>query len=228
MKARQLVVHHLEKISGRILEDAPESIRTLIRRRCGVYALYRKGKLHYVGLASNLMNRIGHHLKDRHRGRWDTFSVYLTKQDEHIKELESLLLRIAAPSGNGQGGKFVASSSLLRPLERLMSDADADRRARLLGGLVARRRRRAKASRAKGSRVLAGVFDRRIPIRAWYKERMLRGSLRRDGYVSFRGRRYESPTAAAEAAIGRTRNGWRFWRYRDERGEWVQLERLRR
>src|SRR2546425_7734360 len=86
MKQRQLVIQHLERISGRLLEDAPRCIRQLIRRRCGVYALYRRGKLYYVGLAGNLMGRIEHHLKDRHKGTWDTFSVYLTIRDEHIKE----------------------------------------------------------------------------------------------------------------------------------------------
>lgn len=51
-------------------------------------------------------------MKDRHYGSWDRFSVYLTLRDEHIRELESLLLRIVKPQGNKQGGKFVKSQNL--------------------------------------------------------------------------------------------------------------------
>ena len=41
----------------------------MIKRRAGVYALYRKQeKLYYVGLASNLMGRSKAHLRDRHTG----------------------------------------------------------------------------------------------------------------------------------------------------------------
>jgi hypothetical protein len=40
------------------------------------------------------MGRLKGHLRDCHKGLWDRFSVYLTSDAEHIKELESLLLRI--------------------------------------------------------------------------------------------------------------------------------------
>lgn len=72
---RQLVLQHLEGVSGRILDECPELIRQIIRRRSGVYALYRRDKLYYVGLASNLMSRLTSHLRDRHRKVWDTISV---------------------------------------------------------------------------------------------------------------------------------------------------------
>ena len=84
---KRLVTQHLEGISWRVLEEYPEIVRKLIRRQAGVYALYRRNKLYYVGLASNLMGRLKSHLRDRHNGAWDKFSVYLTVRDEHIKEL---------------------------------------------------------------------------------------------------------------------------------------------
>jgi hypothetical protein len=65
-----------------------------VRRRQGVYALYRRKKTYYVGLASNLRSRLVHHLKDRHGDSWDRFSGYFTIGDTHLKELESLNLRI--------------------------------------------------------------------------------------------------------------------------------------
>jgi hypothetical protein len=68
--------------------------------------------LHYVGLAGNLRSRLAHHLKDRHRDSWDRFSVYLTIGDSHLKELESLILRIVKPSGNKIKGKFQKSEDI--------------------------------------------------------------------------------------------------------------------
>ena len=55
---------------------------------------------------------------------------------------------------------------------------DADRRARILGGHVARRLRRRRTRDAKGSLVLAGLVDRRLPLRAQWKTRKLRATLR--------------------------------------------------
>jgi hypothetical protein len=225
---RQLVLQHLELVSWRVLEERSEIVQALIRRRHGVYALYRKDKLYYVGLATNLMGRLQTHLKDRHHGVWDRFSVYLTAHDDHIKEMESLILRITAPVGNKQSGKFSASENLLLVLNRAMSEADADLRARLLGGTVARRRRRAKTRRTKGTLALAGVVDRRLPLRARYKDKEFRATLRTDGQLSFSRQMYESPTGAARAAVGRAINGWTFWTFRNAKREWVPLAQLRK
>ena len=85
MKDKQLVLEHLEDLSGRVLEEYPEEVKALIRRRSGIYALYRRDKLYYVGLANNLMLRLKQHLRDRHNGVWDRFGVYLTVHNEHIQ-----------------------------------------------------------------------------------------------------------------------------------------------
>lgn len=225
---RQLVLQHLENVSWRLLSEYPDLVRKMIRRRSGIYALYRRNKLYYVGLASNLMGRLNGHLRDRHHGLWDRFSVYLTVRDEHIKELESLVLRIVHPSGNKQTGKFARSQGLLQALDRLMRDADADRRARLLGGYVAERRTRIKTAKGKGARVLAGIWDRSTPLRGWHKGRILRATVRTDGRIHFAKTFYDTPSAAAAVAVGHTCNGWSFWHHRNEKGEWVPLKAFKR
>src|SRR5678815_1561376 len=111
-----LLLGYLEKISWRVLDQYPQLVKEMIRHKSGVYALYRQDKLYYVGLAKNLMGRLRGYLKDRHRGSWDRFSVYLTVNDAHMKQLESLLLRIARPSGNRVSGGFGGSASLYRTL----------------------------------------------------------------------------------------------------------------
>jgi len=43
-KCAQLVCRHLENISREALERDPEIIHQCVRRRQGVYALYRRGR----------------------------------------------------------------------------------------------------------------------------------------------------------------------------------------
>jgi hypothetical protein len=209
------------------MEAYPDTVRRLIRRRSGLYALYRKDKLYYVGLASNLMGRLRSHLRDRHKGLWDRFSVYLTSDDKHIKELESLVLRIVSPKGNRVMGRFGRAADLYRALNREMAETDAEQRAHFLGGAAQARLRRRRARGATGAKALAGLSTQRTPLRAKHKGKSYRASLRKDGQVRYRGRLYPSPTAAARAVVGRTVNGWHFWRYKDK-GEWVRLSQLRR
>jgi hypothetical protein len=114
MLDQPLVSQYLETISGTALEKYQKVIREYVKRRHGIYALYRRDRLYYVGLASNLRNRLNHHLKDKHKGRWDRFSVYLTIGDKHLQELESLVLRIVQPEGNSQRGKFKRAQDLKR------------------------------------------------------------------------------------------------------------------
>src|SRR5438094_371188 len=104
-KSPQLVCQHLENIGRTALERYQKIIRRYVHGRHGVYALYKRDKLYYVGLAGNLSWRLKHHLKDRHGESWDKFSVYLTIGDSHLRELESLVLRITMPKGNKQKGK---------------------------------------------------------------------------------------------------------------------------
>lgn len=113
-KAKPLVIEHLEGISRAAISRYPDIITEFVRRKSGVYALYRGEALYYVGLARNLRSRLHGHLRDRHAEAWDRFNVYLTQGDEHLKELESLVLRIAAPVGNRVAGKFMNSQDLRR------------------------------------------------------------------------------------------------------------------
>jgi len=223
-----LLTGYLEGISWRVFEHYPAALKGLIYREGGVYALYNRRKLFYVGLASDLNWRLKAHLKDRLAGKWDRFSVYLAREDHHIRQLESLLLRIAKPPGNRVQGSFRRSVNMYRALNNKMSTADADQRATLLGGHVERNRRRRKTRNEKGTVVLAGLVDRRIPLVAPLKGKTHRATLRRDGFISYKGKRYRSPSAAGAEAAGRGVNGWHFWRYRNAAGKWVRLKEMRR
>jgi vacuolar-type H+-ATPase subunit H len=228
-KHKPLVSQYLEAISGTALDKYQRVIRAYVRQRHGVYALYRRDKLYYVGLAKNLRNRLKHHLKDKHRGKWDRFSVYLTIGDSHLKELESLLLRIVQPTGNAQRGKFAKADDLKRRLARDMkkyyqSEVDA-----LLNRKRADLEQEAERIVAETSnRPLAGLVDKRYKLRVRYKGKWYRARLRSDGRIRYGGKLYDSPSAAGHAVRKKPTNGWWFWTYERAPGDWVQLRELRR
>ena len=62
-KRAQLVSQHLENISHEVLSKYQDVIRSYVRGRQGIYALYRKNELYYVGLAGNLRSRLKSHLR---------------------------------------------------------------------------------------------------------------------------------------------------------------------
>lgn len=190
--------------------------------------VYKGERLYYVGLATNLMGWVKQHLKDRHAKRWDKFSVYLASRDEHIKPLESLLLRIALPTGNRVQGRLANAMDLRRDLHRAMKDRDKQNHASLLGGSVARRLVRNATATARGTLVLQGRLDRRKRLCATYKGKEYTATLRKSGYIAYAGEKYPSPTAAARAIVGRNVNGWRFWHYRVPRKGWRPLAELRK
>jgi hypothetical protein len=226
--ARERIVRaYLERVSWKVLDQWRPIIVDCIRGQAGIYALYKGDKLYYVGLARNLMGRVNHHLKDRHKGKWERFSVYLTVNDEHVRSLEALLLRIIDLSGNRVKGKLGNAQDLARQIKREAAERARDEAATLLGGRYIRHRRRQRIRKSDGVEGLRGLVERRLPLRATYKGKDFRASLRRDGRISFKGRIYESPSKAASIAIGRGANGWHFWRYRDEKRKWVKLVRLK-
>src|SRR4030043_1000577 len=114
-KTRSVIAGHLEKIGARVLDDFSSVITDIIKGNQGIYALFKKDRLYYVGLARNLKGRIKSHVRDRHQNKWTHFSLYIIRKEEHIKEIESLVLRISYPKGNSIRGKLKQSKDL-RPL----------------------------------------------------------------------------------------------------------------
>lgn len=224
-----LVSQYLEGISRTALAEYQQFFREQAKRRNGVYALYRRKKLYYVGLARDLRGRLKTHLRDQHGESWDRFSMYLTVGDDHIKERESMVLRIVRPSGNRQGGKFAKAQNLRREFTRRVKQDAAAHLSELLGVEDGRKPvvlRAGSASRA----VLAAYISRPLRLRARYKGKVLKARVLRSGVISFAGKRFQSPSMAACAALPHRRaiNGWHFWTYERVPGDWVQLRELRK
>jgi hypothetical protein len=222
------VCEHLENISREALEQHQfqSIIRAYVRRRQGVYALYRRGKLYYVGLATNLRARLKTHLKDRHSTSWDRFSVYLTIGDSHLRELEALILRVVRPKGNKQKGKLTGSEDMRRRLARDLKQSFQQNLLEITGRYA--KPIKDEIETKDHQPPLAGYIKGRLKLRARYNGKLVRAQVRGDGQIRFAGELYESPSAAARACRGRASNGWTFWEYERARGDWVRLDELRR
>jgi len=232
----QLVCQHLEGISRTLFEKYPEVVR-YFKGRHGIYALYKGNRLFYVGLASNLRSRLHHHLRDQHRQSWDRFSIYLTLSDEHLRELESLVLRIASPKGNVQAGKFTRSQDLHRSVRRIIRDIQKREQMDILGeDILPQKIQKQEISKDKG--ILAQYINKRFHIRFRYKDKLYIAHVRRDGWITFaaesadakrfKDKIFKSPSLAASEISGHSMNGWHNWKYERSPGEWVLIDELRK
>jgi len=225
-KGSHLVVQHLEAAHSRVLEHYKQVLREFLKGRHGIYALYKRTRLYYVGLASNLRSRLRHHLKDRHAGLWDRFSLYITSTHDHLRELEALALRIAAPKGNKSRTKFARSQNLKKYFRRRIAESQ-----RLeLDELFSISEEATPPPKAGPRSELQSLVTRKLPIRMDFKGKRYRASIKADGTIRFKGRRFTSPSVAAYKASGsgHAMNGWFLWKYERAPGEWVYLDKLRR
>jgi hypothetical protein len=225
----QLVCQHLENISHEALSKYQDVIRSYVRGRQGIYALYRKNELYYVGLASNLRGRLKSHLRDRHKKLWDRFSVYLTIGDSHLKELESLILRTVKPSGNHQSGKFIKSENLRGKLSRDLRARQRQEINWVIGRSTSPipKHRRQKVIKT-GAPTLSPYINQSTRLRATFRNKVVRARIRKNGLVRYKNKDYNSASLAAAAVVKRNCNGWTFWKYERAPGDWVFLNELRR
>jgi hypothetical protein len=183
-------------------------------------------------------------MRDRHAGKWDRFSIYLTEGDEHLKELESLILRIAGPKGNRVTGKFIDSEDLKRRFRARMKECWNRKLKEMTGwanqkpATVPYRPKQPIGPIGKNlDTVLAKYVSTRFQIRKSYKGKLFIAHVRRNGAIIFarksadwprlRGKLHLSPSAAAAAAAGRPMNGWFWWKFKTDDGKWVRLSELR-
>lgn len=228
MKKRQhLLVQHLENLSRRVLEEYQDIIRQYVKGRRGLYALYRRDKLQYVGLASDLRSRLRRHLRDRHARTWDSFSLYLTLGADSLRELEALLIRIAKPRGNRSKTRFPRSQDLRKVFTHQVRVKQHDELDSLFVESI-RRTRSPTRKRTAPTAPLGRYVRKRFAIQLTYKGRTYKALVRRDGTIRLRARVFRSPSMAAVLIIGRPVNGWSLWKYERAPGEWVRIDELRK
>jgi Restriction Enzyme Adenine Methylase Associated len=183
-----------------------------------------------VGLAGNLKWRLRQHLKDHHGQSWDRFSVYFTIGDAHLKELETLILRITGkPRGNKNKGKFKDSENLKRTLKRDVKNYQRRELLDLIGQDFKTDLVKISDKRKEGRQpILAAYIRAPLKLRASVRGKKFKARVRRDGSIRFRKRTYNSPSAAGSAVCKHACDGWHFWKYERAPGDWVKLNELRK
>ncbi len=230
-KSRPIVIGYLEKVSSTVFERHRKQITDMIKGNYGVYALYRREKLYYIGLATDFRKRINQHLKDKHKGKWNYFSLYLIRKIDHLREIEALLVRISEPSGNKQKGKLKRSKNLRPQLKRLLTEDTKRVIEEILGsGKPVKKKRKKVTSRTKLiDRPLRGKFPTGKVIYAKYKGKEYTAWIQRNGGIKFQNNMYDTPSGAGQAILDKGAvNGWRFWKYKDKSGNLVPLQKLRK
>jgi len=231
-KSRAIVQGHLERINSQVYDNYRDQITDLVGKNHGVYALYRRNKLYYIGLAADLKGRIRTHLKDRHKGKWDRFSLYIIRKEDHIREVESLLARIAKPPGNKQMGKLGRSKNLLPFLKRMVT-SKVKHDIELLFGKPKeiQKRKKRKVRKTKGriaKRPLKGFFPTGKVIYAAHKGKNYKAWVYSNGTIKFGDQLYNSPSIAGYTIRKKGTNGWTFWKYKNKSGELVKIGELRK
>jgi len=230
-KTRAIIAGHLEKIGAKVFDDFSSVITDLIRGHQGIYALFKKDRLYYVGLAGNLKSRIKAHIRDRHQNKWTHFSLYIIRKEGHIKEIESLVLRIAYPKGNKVRGKLKQSKDLRPLLKRRLKDEWGKQLDGIIGSRNKPVNRIEKTKTGKADKKpLRGYFAKNKVIYADYKGKQYKAWVyHKTGTIKFNGQLFDSPSLAGKAATKKkTMNGWKLWKYKDKNGELFYLDTLRK
>ena len=94
----------------------------IMRDYAGIYALYRRNRLYYVGLATNLYWRLLGHTKNKHKGKWNRFAIFRIGRVRYLKDIETLLHRVAEPPGNAVSGHLHRDADLTRVLRKIQQD----------------------------------------------------------------------------------------------------------
>jgi hypothetical protein len=95
-------------------------LKEIMKGYSGIYALYRKDRLYYVGLTTNLFGRINWHLKDRHAGKWDSFAIFRIKRVSYLRDIETLITHLVKVPGTRIKGKVPRDADINRILRDIL------------------------------------------------------------------------------------------------------------
>jgi hypothetical protein len=95
-------------------------LKEIMKGYSGIYALYRRNDLYYVGLTTNLFQRISRHQRDRHARKWDSFVIFRIRRVRYLKDIETLLTHLVEIPGNQVKGKVPRDADINRILKEIL------------------------------------------------------------------------------------------------------------
>jgi hypothetical protein len=121
----------IKGISGRLPIEILESpvftadIKKVMRGFSGIYLLYKRKTLYYVGLATNLLGRLRSHQKDKHARKWDQFEIYRIKKTRFLKDVETMLIGVLRPPGNSVEGRVLKDADINKILRKVLKQQES-------------------------------------------------------------------------------------------------------
>ena len=128
----RLVKGYLPPTSRKLLEVSffKKEIKEMLKGNSGLYVLYKDNDLYYVGITGrDLFWRLYHHTRDKHKNKWNKFSVFIVGKGRYLKDIESIAQLISNPPANIWKGKFKEHyqygdkiKSLIRDISKIIKD----------------------------------------------------------------------------------------------------------
>ena len=227
MASGRLFSGKLVKMPKKIFGDKEydKTLAELVGKNHGVYALYKKDTLYYVGKASDLRSRIKRHLKSRRDTEWTHFSLYLTKKKQYMDDIESIVVTLARPKGNKNIPKGKTDARLRKRLEEIIDERHKNKK-KIMLGLGSHRKPRRPPNDSGGRKSLKGLVSRSCSLYGKYKGRTHQAKLMPSGKVMYKNKEYDTPSAAGRAVTKYGCNGWAFWKVKDRKRRLVSLASL--
>lgn len=119
IKRGSFIEYSLSGISRDAFEVIKRELKSVLKKRMGIYALYKGDKVVRVGLGTEIYHRIKGHSKNK-KLNWDNVSLFLIRKEYigHLRDLETAIVRIAKPKYNKQRGRIGDEHFLERILKK--------------------------------------------------------------------------------------------------------------
>ncbi len=239
--AKKSIIDVLEKVDKEFMGKQYASIRNKhFGKKSGIYALYdKKGKLYYVGRTSNSKGRLKMHLKNKHSGKWDRFSIYFTKNNDTAVAVEAIalaLLQDSWPKGNTNKPGVKEDKNMKKRISRDMNEI-------LYGGSSRSKKSTSRSGKNKSFRKAGsrGNTQKRLSLKELFNKGFLQEpqTLKKEyksgktfhavllpsGQIEYQGKKYSAPSTSAETASGsQSENGWTFWKIQNRSKKWITLD----
>lgn len=202
-----IITKKLQNVNVAALKQLPFILTALLGSQSGIYVLYKKDTLYYIGKAVDLQRRLVQHLRDHHQKKWDTFSLFVVKNRKHIGDLESLLITICEPKGNKSHPRGEAQDLRKEFLTRI-DEYHAKEKALILNSEPCKKKRNITLFRTYKGKKYTATYD------------CVNCSVRYNKII------YSSPSAAGYAITGKPCNGLLFWKVKNKKGKEMPLKKL--
>lgn len=189
-----MISYHLYKAPIEVLQEYEKVLSDKIGDKGGIYILHKGTQIYYIGKATQLRKRLKQHFSDKHKNKWNSFSLYVVDNNDFLDSLERMLVTLIRPCGNST--LFKIEARFKRELAKEIQILQKQHIKELFADIWHSRKH---PSTKKISRI--------------YKSKTYTATLNTNGTVLYNKKIYPSLTAVAKLITGaRNISGPKFWK----------------